>query len=517
MEVMKRLVFFLSLTTLILSGIFIVRFKLRNKNVIIKEEMTTREPAFAGQFYPANKDQLQKEVNQHLANSKKIISRQEEVNILIVPHAGYRFSGSVAGAGYKQVQGQNINRVILIGSSHQSYFDGAAVDNRNSWKTPLGAVETDQQLITQLCEDNQNIKCIPQPHNQEHSLEVQIPFLQTVLDNFKIVPILLGQTNNETIEQLTNILQQQLTPNTLILISTDLSHYPNYEIANQADNQTIKSILSGDPDKFDQTINNLMAEGYPNLQTCACAKQAVKIGLKISQELEGRWREISYANSGDITGDKSRVVGYAALAFSQENDSQPEADASLPLNTNQKQKLLDIARKTLEQYLASGEKPNFDINDPDLKLKYGVFVTLNKNKQLRGCMGNFKPDTPLWQTVQDQAVTAAINDPRFPKVSAEELKDIEVEISVLSQPQEIDDWQKIELGTHGVIVQKGNRSGTYLPQVGTEQDWADKEEFLSHLCANKAGLAPKCYEDSDTDLLIYTAEVFSEGQLTTDH
>jgi len=180
------------------------------------------------------------------------------------------------------------------------------------------------------------------------------------------------------------------------------------------------------------------------------------------------------------------------------------------LNSSNKQKLLEIARQTLQAYINTGQKPETKITDPALQEQLGCFVTLRKNGQLRGCMGEFSPTTPLWQTVIDRTVVAATQDPRFSPVEPDELKDISLEISVLSKPEPINDWQKIELGIHGVIVQKGSRGGTYLPQVGTEHDWENREEFLAHLCANKAGLPIDCYKDENVDILTYTADVFSE-------
>ncbi len=180
------------------------------------------------------------------------------------------------------------------------------------------------------------------------------------------------------------------------------------------------------------------------------------------------------------------------------------------LSQNEKNKLLSLARETLETYIKEGQKPKTSITEPALQEQLGCFVTLRKNGQLRGCMGEFSPKEPLWQTVIDRTVVAATGDPRFSPVKPDELDEISLEISVLSKPEAIDDWQKIELGTHGVIVQKGNRGGTYLPQVGTEHNWENREEFLVHLCANKAGLPIDCYKDESVDLLTYTADVFSE-------
>ncbi len=530
---MRKVITILGLTILIIGGVILAKFKLSPKNDINKtkkmKEEDVRQPAVAGTFYPDNPTELKNKINNFLSSANDQMRNDQMVNILIVPHAGYDYSGSVAADGFKQIK-SNYDTVILLGASHQTYFKGAVIDENTAWETPLGNVDINLTTAQKIVDSSPNFKFNSQAHAQEHSLEVQLPFLQTVLDDFKIVPILFGESTNEDINKLASTIHENLTPNTLLVISTDLSHYPSYDIANSVDERTISAILTGDPEKFEQKVNEQLSQNYPNLDTCACAEKAVKTGMIVAENIVednlrgsegssevGDWQLIKYANSGDIIGEKSQVVGYAALTFSQRNSNLQSSNVQNGLKKNEKDKLLEIARETLETYINTGKKPNVEITEPRLREsnsplqeKLGVFVTLRKNDQLRGCMGKFEPTTPLWQTVIDRTISAATKDPRFQPVKSEEIEDIEIEISVLSKPEPIDSWKNIELGKHGVIVEKGNRGGTYLPQVGTEQDWKNVEEFLSHLCANKAGLPIDCYKDSDTKLLTYTADVFSE-------
>ncbi len=508
MAALKPILITVFLAGIILFLLFI--FRSRNNDKITKEEMkTTRQSAVSGSFYPANKNELQEQINALLLSNEKITNDQM-IKLLVVPHAGYDYSGAVAAAGFKQIEGQTISQVIILGSSHQAWFNGAVIDESDSWQTPLGEVALDKELAEKLINQENDIIFSSSHHSQEHSLEVELPFLQTVLKNFKIVPILLGNANDQTIEKLADLITQNFDEKTLTVVSTDLSHYPSYDIAQQVDQNTINSIISGDVVNFERTISQQMSIGYPNLDTCVCGEKAVKTGMLIAQKLgQANWQLVKYANSGDSTSpelrgaSESRVVGYAAIIWTQKSAKKEHYPGSSQL-------LLKIARETLETHLKNKKTPEYNIDDPKLNEKLGVFVTLRKNDQLRGCMGDFDPKTPLWQTVQRQAITAATEDPRFSPVGYDELKEIKIEISVLSKPKEIDDWQKIELGKHGVVLRQGSRGGTFLPQVATETGWA-LEEFLSQLCSQKAGLPPECYKDQKTKLLVYTAEVLGEN------
>jgi len=508
---MRLVISLISVAIIIFASLLFLAGKTNDK-IKKKEVKMIRPTAVAGSFYPANKKELQNQINSFLNQVEK--KTDKSINILIVPHAGYDYSGFVAATGFKQIEGKVINKVIIIGPSHQAWFDGAAIDENDSWQTPLGEVVIDKTLANNLVNKENDIFFSSQPHNQEHSLEVELPFLQTVLKEFKIVPILLSNTNDQVIEKLADLISQNINPKTLLVISSDLSHYPDYQTANQVDQKTIEAILSGKPEKFNQTINQQMNEGWPELKTCACGEKAIKVAMLVAQKLgKGEWQLIKYLNSGDTEiGDKSKVVGYAAITWN------PKENIKEKINNNEysqeEQKiLLKIARETLESYLKNKEKPKYKIDNPNLNEILGVFVTLNKKEhQLRGCIGEFQPTTPLWQTIQNKVIDAALNDHRFSPVKYQELKDIEIEISILSKPRKIDNWREIELGKDGVLLKQGMRGGTFLPQVATETGW-NLEEFLSQLCFQKAGLPKDCYRNKKTDLFVYTAEVFSESDM----
>ncbi|MFH1239252.1 MAG: AmmeMemoRadiSam system protein A, partial [bacterium] len=215
---------------------------------------------------------------------------------------------------------------------------------------------------------------------------------------------------------------------------------------------------------------------------------------------------LKYANSGDVARDKSRVVGYSASAITK---TTLEKGGTKMLNKAQQEQLLKIARQTIETYLTTRKKPDFNITDKDLQDEQGAFVTLHKNGDLKGCIGNIIGRQPLWETVRDMAIESATGDPRFSPVTKEELKDIDIEISVLTKPERVKSADQIIMGTHGVIVRKGFSSGVFLPQVATETGWS-KEEFLSYLCSQKAGLPAEAWKDKDTELYIFSAQVFGE-------
>jgi AmmeMemoRadiSam system protein A len=248
-----------------------------------------------------------------------------------------------------------------------------------------------------------------------------------------------------------------------------------------------------------------MEKGYSGLETPACGHEAIKVALRAGEILGIKnYQEIRYQNSGDTAGDKTRVVGYAAIGGWQSLSSNKTY-----LDQDAQKEALKIARQTLEKYLSSKEILEIKVKSKVLLQKLGAFVTLRKNGQLRGCIGSFEPNEPLFRVIQKMAIAAATQDFRFPPVNPEELEDIKIEISVLTPKKKIDDWKKIRLGKDGVVIQKGDRSGTFLPQVATETGW-NLEEFLSQLCSQKAGLSHDCYKDTDTNIYVFQAQVFEE-------
>ncbi len=474
-----------------------------------------RKPVTAGSFYPADKSSLINQINGFLDKAEKIETNQQ-VPILIVPHAGYDYSGQTAGWAYKQIENQNYQKIILLGCSHQTYFDHAAVDNQNAWQTPLGKIVIEVELTNALINQSETIRFDFAPHEQEHSLEVQLPFLQTVLKKFQIAPILLGQVENKTLADLAKAIIDNFDKKTLLVISSDLCHYPNAKTAKMVDQETIKAILTGKVEKFSQALAK--NTGQNGVTTCACAAEAIKVGIMVAQNLNIRKiKLLNYSNSVDTGGDKNRVVGYASIGFYLPNKKQAtlktpnltDTKITKGLNKNQQKRLLQIARKTLESYLKNKKITAIKVTDLKLQQKMGAFVTLTKNGQLRGCIGQVKAEKPLYQTVMEKIIKAALKDPRFAPITAKELEKVKIEVSVLSPLQKIDDWRKIKLGQDGVLIRQGFRDGLFLPQVALKTGW-DLETFLQNLCARKAGLEPKCYQDPKTQIYIFQAQVFGE-------
>ena len=291
-----------------------------------------------------------------------------------------------------------------------------------------------------------------------------------------------------------------INENVLLIASTDLSHYPKYDDAKYSDGKVIESILAGEREKLREAINKLENEGIENLQTCACGHDAIEVVMGL---MEGKKSQLlKYANSGDVSGEKNQVVGYTAIVFTSEKSENE-------LNKEQQKRLLEIAKQSLESYLKEGKILKFEEDDSLLNKPMGAFVTLKEHGELRGCIGVFEPDIPLYQVVAETVISSAINDPRFMPVTKEELPLLEYKISVLSPLKKVDSYKDVEIGKHGVKIVRGSRSGVFLPQVATENNW-DRDTFLSILCTQKAGLSADCWKDEDTDLYVFTAQVFDE-------
>ena len=501
------IIFFIFLSLIIVFLLSLTRGNKTKEMAVKNVNEPVRSAAVAGGFYPGNKEILSDQIQEYL-DQAEVLKTPGELKILFVPHAGLIYSGPVAAAGFKQIQGKNYTKIILLGSSHHYHFNHAAVYLNGLWQTPLGEVKVDSVLTGKIIDDSQNILADEQKHNPDHVLEIELIFLQKALDNFQIVPILVSNPSDQLIDSLAKKIADNFDNQTLLVISTDLSHYPPYEQAKVADQQVINSILSGDLKTFEEKFKEVENSNYPNLETPACGKQAIRIALKVSALLGvDHYQQIAYQNSGDLPqGDKSRVVGYAAIGGW---DKTTEEATGKPLNQTAQVEALQIARQTLESYLKKEEVPLPQTASPQLQTKAGAFVTLNKNKNLRGCIGSFEENKPLYQVIPQMAIAAASNDHRFPPVTLKELGDIKIEISVLTPKKKIDDWQKVKLGVDGVVIEKGGQSGTFLPQVAIETNW-DLEEFLSQLCAQKAGLPGNCYQDPETNIYTFQAQVFEE-------
>jgi AmmeMemoRadiSam system protein B/AmmeMemoRadiSam system protein A len=460
-----------------------------------------RKPSFSGSFYPSGKEELKSIIDKFLknVNYKEKIEKEKIIGV-IAPHAGYIYSGSIAAYSFKLLEGLDIKTVIIIGRSHNEFFKGGIIDDREGWETPLGKVEIDKEIFEKLYK-KKNFSVNKVLLDYEHSLEVELPFLQVVLKNFKIFPVLLGDSSKENIEKIADDIYDVLKnrKNWIIVASTDLSHYYPYETAREKDLLLLETL---------KTKNlNLISSYLKNRKIEMCGDAAVFTLLKISEKFpDYEVKILNYANSGDTSGDKSRVVGYGAVAILKKDKKGGDM-----LTENQKKLLLKIARETLQNYLSGKKLPELKIDDPVLLEKRGVFVTLRKYGNLRGCIGYIEPVKPLYIAVREMAINSATRDPRFEPVTYEELKDIEIEISVLTVPQRVKSADEIVLGRDGVIVKRGFNQGVFLPQVAEETGWT-KEEFLSYLCSHKAGLPPDAWKDPKTELYIFQAEVFNENE-----
>lgn len=460
-----------------------------------------KQPNVAGMFYPRDSKILASQINNFLEKTE-VQKIKGEILAIISPHAGYEYSGGVAAFGYQAIKDKKFSTIVIIGPSHYVDFKGSSVWLSGAFKTPLGEIPVDSQLGAKIVAEDKNIRFLPQAFLQEHSVEVQLPFLQTIFKDIKIVPILMGQPDFPDCRSLANALAKAIGNRTdvLVVASSDMSHFHAFEQALLIDKKTLKLL-----ENFDiQGLWNAGIKGeielcglLPVVTTLLYAQQRNAQGIKI----------LKYVNSGDITGDLSRVVGYTSVLMYKDGFKQGEKSM---LNTIQKQKLLEIARESLENYIKLNKRMNFNCADLELNQKSGAFVTLTQKGELRGCIGRIVADTPLCRVIADMAIEASSNDPRFYAVTTEELKDIEIEISVLSPLEKIDDVNKIEVGKHGLIIRKGFSSGLLLPQVATEYGW-DRNTFLEQIC-QKAGL-PKDSWKQGAEIFIFSAEVFSEKSI----
>jgi len=467
-------------------------------NLLFAQEVKNFE--FAGLFYPERKKELSSLID-NLLVSIKVPHLKGKVLGIISPHAGYIFSADVAAYSYKVLKDKKFDTAIIMGPSHRYYFKGVAIWDKGEFKVPLGSLKIDEE-ISQKIEELEFVKNKKEYFFKEHSIEVQLPFLIKSINNTKIVPLIFGENTYQNLEKLAEKLKEiAKIKNIIVIVSTDLSHYHPYLEAKRIDAQTIKYIKKKDTDALwiDYKLGKMRACGiYPLITFLLYVKKT-----------EGEIKILKYANSGDTAGDRNRVVGYlSAVAYKKEEGET----MNYSLNEKEKKILLKIVRQTLESYLKEGKIPEFKVESEKLKEKRGVFVTLKKNGELRGCIGRIVADTPLYLAVSQMAIEAATSDPRFRPVSFSELKDIEIEISVLSPFEKIKSLDEIVVGRDGLMIQKGFYSGLLLPQVPTEYGW-DKKTYLEHLCL-KAGLPPTAYNDKDVIIYKFTALVFSEKEFS---
>ena len=459
-----------------------------------------REAVFAGKFYPADPKQLHQQIQGFLKEARKAdiqTPAAKKLKALVMPHAGYIYSGRTAAYAARALADKHLAKVIIMGPDHRVGIRNGAVSNADAYETPLGQIDLHPDAA-KLRSRFGFFRHVPASDQKEHSIEVILPFLQTKLSNFQMVPIVMGPGNIEQYAEAINSIHDDTT---LLVVSTDLSHYLSYVKANKRDRQTINMIMN---------LNNKdLADG----RNRACGMTPLQVLIDLAKQHSWEPVLLFYENSADTGGPRQQVVGYAAIAFYGEA-SMTKSDE---ISDEKGQQLVQLARQTIAERLGvqsvnTGDTESL-LSEDIYQSRRGTFVTLTKNNQLRGCIGNLLPDKSLKEGIKDNAINAAFNDPRFPALSKDELDQIEIEVSLLSEPQSIeykdadDLLAKLRPHVDGVILRKGMYSSTFLPQVW--EQLPEKELFLSHLCL-KAGLPGDEWKKGDLEVLTYQAQYFEE-------
>ena len=491
----------------------------------MNRKMNVVRPATqANRFYTGDARELSEEVDSLLARHSGD-AKYCNVAALIVPHAGYYFSGNVAASAYMTIDAKkSYKRIFLLGPSHHEWLDGASVNTAADWyATPLGRVKVDHEVakaltttedtdsfsttnLTNYTNSDSLFRYRAEAHDREHCLEVQLPFLQRLFARHAqevppIVPIVISTNDYDKLKRIAEALKPYFTDENLFIISSDFSHYPKYEDACKVDAKTGKAIETGDVEEFIATINANARSGMRNLHTSACGEFAI-ITLMLMLDKQYEVKHLMYQNSGDIDNyDHSRVVGYHSFAILRKDSK------SFTLSDADKKALKEIAFNSIRDSLDGKPiaQPIVNSQLSILNSKCGAFVSLHKHGRLRGCIGHFGEDYPLHEIVAEMARAAAFEDPRFMPVTRDELDDLDIEISVLTPMRRIQSLDEFELHRHGIYIKKGYRCGTFLPQVADEVNWT-KEEFVGHCSQDKAGLGWDGWRNAE--LYVYEAIVF---------
>lgn len=490
---MKRLLIFIAIFVLLDAAVFAAPVK---------------DADLAGSWYPASSSVLSSVMDSYLTEAK-ICPVKGDIAAIIAPHAGLVYSGPVAAYAYKAVQGRDYKTVVLLGFCHRAPFKGISIYKDGCFNTPLGGMRVDSDFASKLMARIEEASFYPQAFTGENSVEMQLLFIKKVLPEAGVVPIAFGNGSFANCIAAASALADTINgrDDVLIVASTDMSHYHTEADARKIDLTSVELLKNfAAKEIYDKSITSEQIFcGY--MPVAAALLTAKKIGADNIDILQ-------YANSGGITGDMKSVVGYVSAVIykdsaAPDDKSEAKAKGGTMLDDLRRKILLKIARDAIESYLKTGHALQVKEDDPCLNREMGAFVTLREKGDLRGCIGNIAGRGPLYLTIRDMAIESAAGDPRFPKVRVEEMKDIDIEISVLSELEKVKDINEIQMGVHGVLVRKGFNSGVFLPQVAVETGWT-RDEFMTNLCAHKAGLLPDAWRHDGVDIYIFTAEVFGE-------
>jgi len=465
-----------------------------------------RPPLRAGSFYPSEPRELRNLIDRLAQNARSAqpdVPERRSLRALILPHAGYLYSGPTAAHAGRVLSQNQFKKVLLMGPDHFVGFRSAAVPAVHSFQTPLGEIPL-HPAAADLLKQPELFAPLPPADDREHSLEVVLPFLQAFLNTFQLVPIVVGRADSD---RLCPALLPLVDRETLVVVSSDLSHFLPYAEARSKDRRTIDAILALDRRALFKEPDS------------ACGAHPLAILLAMADRCNWRPVLLNYLNSGDTAGDRTRVVGYAAIAFFGD-PPMPAMKESNPLLTPEKGRLLvTLARSTLMEAFglplppADADRMRSALSDASFQVPSATFVTLKRKGQLRGCIGTLSASDPLAEGVRRNAVNAAFHDPRFPPLTKKELEQVEVEVSVLSEPRPLpfsdpeDLLRKLQPNVDGVIIRQGHASATFLPQVW--EQLPKKEDFLGHLCL-KAGLPRDAWKRGRIEVSTYQVQYFEE-------
>lgn len=476
---------------------------------------TVRPAAMAGRFYPKSAEELRLAVQGFLQDALPRTALNPLA--IVVPHAGYIFSGQIAADGFKQVEGESYDTVVILGTNHTTRgFEKIAVYNGRAFETPLGKAEIDRNVVTPLLETCKECVADERVHKEEHSIEVQVPFVQVLFPKARIVPIVAGSADPAVAARFGQALAAVLKDRrALIVASSDLSHYPSASDAEEVDPKILSAVAGLNVDRLKAAIETQMRRKIPHLATCACGEAPILASMEAAKNLGARGaRVISYAHSADtgLTGPE-RVVGYGSVVMTREEGMTPLKEKSREpaysdrFDHSEKSALLAFARESIKRYLTTGTIPLARGFGENLEQRRAVFVTLKRHGSLRGCIGTTTADAPLGRVVGTMALKSAFADPRFRPLEWRELSEIEIEISILTNPREAR-LEDIVTGRDGVILSKGGKTALFLPQVAAEQKW-DRDTMLDQLCL-KAGLEKSGWREG-AGFSTFQAIVFGEG------
>lgn len=498
-----------------------------SKNTKPSKDTNIKSSRLAGSWYPGDKRGLNKMLSSLLKKSGATDIGKGRVVGLIAPHAGYVYSGRAAARAFKLLSGREIKRVIIIAPTHYGGFRGFSTPDYTHYKTPLGLVPVDKDAVGTLRGHKQHIRS-QIAHEQEHSLEIELPFLQYVLKDFEVLPILVGELSLVDIDSISKKLMKFMDRKTVVIVSSDFTHYGErfgykpFEVKDPASlKEKLKELDLGAVKK----IGAIDCEGFRDYvrdrKVTICGRNAIALFLRVLEKRKNaKAKLVEYYNSADISKDYDNTVSYASVVFYEDpkkDDKKPKGELKMDkktynLRSEEKSTLLKISRDTLELYLNEGKYPDtdkYELTD-NLKAKRGVFVTLHKKGALRGCIGYIEGIKPVYRAVMENTVNAALEDPRFPRVKKEETKDLDIEVSVMTPLAEFKKPDEIEIGRDGLVISKGWHKGLLLPQVATEWKW-DRVQFLEAV-SNKAGLPRQAWKDEDVKLEKFSAIVFGEKE-----